>query len=65
MLIPVISGEGMRAVLDGGTVPAASLAWGGILAVVYVVLASWLFSRVYAHAVRTGLIARYSAETVS
>jgi ABC-2 type transport system permease protein len=33
--------------------------------VVDVVLACWIFSRVYRHSVRTGLIARYSAETVT
>jgi ABC-2 type transport system permease protein len=30
-----------------------------------VLLAGWCFTRVYRHAVRTGLIARYSAESVS
>jgi ABC-2 type transport system permease protein len=35
------------------------------LAVLDIVLACWLFTRVYQHAVRTGLIARYSAESVS
>jgi ABC-2 type transport system permease protein len=32
---------------------------------VYVAFAGWFFTRMYRHAVRTGLIARYSAETVS
>jgi ABC-2 type transport system permease protein len=35
------------------------------LAVLYILLACWFFTRVYRHAVRTGLIARYSAESVS
>jgi ABC-2 type transport system permease protein len=35
------------------------------LTLVYIVLASWLFAAVYRYAVRTGLIARYSAESVS
>ena len=35
------------------------------LAALYIVLACWIFARTYRHAVRTGLIARYSAETVS
>ena len=34
-------------------------------AVVYVFLGCWIFPPVYRHSVRTGLIARYSAETVS
>jgi ABC-2 type transport system permease protein len=55
--------EGMRAVLAGGTVRLADLAWGGGLAVAYLALAGWTFARVHRHAVRTGLIARYSAET--
>jgi ABC-2 type transport system permease protein len=57
--------EGMRAVVAGRPVPAATLAWGECLAVAYVLLACWLFARIYRHAVRFGLIARYSAESVS
>lgn len=43
--------------------PALGLA--AALAAADIVLAGWLFARVYRHAVRTGLLARYSAETVS
>lgn len=57
--------EGMRSVIAGRSVPASTLAWGGGLAVLYVVAAAWFFTRVYRYAVRTGLIARYSAESVS
>ncbi|ABS25822.1 ABC transporter permease [Anaeromyxobacter sp. Fw109-5] len=57
--------EAMRAMVGGGSFSGAALAWSGALAVFYVVVASWIFSRVHRHAVRTGLIARYSAETVS
>jgi ABC-2 type transport system permease protein len=32
---------------------------------VYVLLAGWFFTRTYRRCVRTGLLARYSAETVS
>jgi len=46
-----------------GTWPA--LGWGALLAVSAIVLASWVFARVFRHAIRTGLVARYSAETVS
>ena len=38
---------------------------GGGLTALYVVLACWFFAHIYRHALRTGLIARYSAETVS
>ncbi len=57
--------EGMRTILAGGVAPAGMLALGGSLAVLYIVLACWFFTRIYRHAVRTGLIARYSAETVT
>jgi ABC-2 type transport system permease protein len=57
--------EGMRAIVSGGTASEAGLLCSGCLAVLYVLLASWFFTRMYRHAVRTGLIARYSAETVS
>jgi ABC-2 type transport system permease protein len=56
--------EGVRAIVAGGAVPGAALAAGAALAVLYILLACWFFARTYRHAVRTGLIARYSAETV-
>jgi ABC-2 type transport system permease protein len=55
----------MRTIVSGGTASATALLGGLGLAVLYVLLASWFFTRMYRHAVRTGLIARYSAETVS
>jgi ABC-2 type transport system permease protein len=57
--------EGMRAIIAGGAASGVTLLWGIWLAVMYVVLACWFFARVHRYAVRTGLIARYSAETVS
>ena len=57
--------ENMRAIIGGGAPSAAALVWGGGLASLYVILACGFFTRVYRHAVRTGLIARYSAETLS
>jgi ABC-2 type transport system permease protein len=57
--------EGMRAVVAGGEASWAALGWGALLAAAYVLLACRLFARVHRHAVRTGLIARYSAESVS
>ena len=56
--------EGMRAVVTGSRFDRSSLVVGAALSVLYVVLACAAFTRVYRHAVRTGLIARYSAETV-
>ena len=57
--------EGMRAVVAGRPAPMDQLALGAGLAVVYIVLACLFFWRVYRYAIRTGLIARYSAESVS
>jgi ABC-2 type transport system permease protein len=57
--------EGMRTVVSGGTVPVAALLWAGVLVVLYIFLACRFFIHVYQHAVRTGLIARYSAESLS
>jgi len=65
LLPPSYVFEGMRAVVHGTPVPAGTLPAGAGLAVVYIALACWVFVRTYRHAVRTGLIARYSAETVS
>ena len=55
----------MRAVISGHAASAATLVLGASLAAVYILLACWFFTLMYRHAVRTGLIARYSAETVS
>ena len=57
--------EAMRAVVSGRAVPETALLWGGGLAVLYILLACWFFSRIYRGAVRSGLLARYSAESVS
>jgi ABC-2 type transport system permease protein len=57
--------EGMRAIISGGAVPVSGLLWGVCLTVFYLLFACWFFTRMYNHAVHTGLIARYSAETVS
>src|SRR5215467_14101777 len=65
LLPPSYVFESMRAILATRTMNVASLLWGGGLAVVYVFLACWFFQRTYKYAVRTGLIARYSAETVT
>jgi ABC-2 type transport system permease protein len=57
--------EGMRAIVAGGEFSGASLFAGAALALLYIALAFAFFARVYRQAVRTGLIARYSAETVN
>jgi ABC-2 type transport system permease protein len=57
--------EGLRAVLNGRTFLADQLAWGVALAILQIVLAGYVFSRVYRYVVHSGLLARYSAETVT
>ena len=53
--------EGMRAIVLGKPFAPYGLLWGLGLAMLYILLACWFFTSVYRHAVRTGLIARYSA----
>lgn len=57
--------EGMRSIVGGRGMRVDMLATGFGLSLLALVLAFWFFGRVYRQAVRTGLIARYSAETVS
>lgn len=57
--------ESMRALVAGRAVSMSSLGIAAGLTIVELLLACWLFARVYRYAVRTGLIARYSAESVS
>jgi ABC-2 type transport system permease protein len=64
-LAPSYVFEGMRAIVAGKGAPMTQLAFGGGLAATYVVLACLIFAGVYRYAIRTGLIARYSAETAS
>ena len=64
-LAPSYVFEGMRSIVVGKGVPVTDLAFGAGLALAYVVLACLAFAWVYRYAIRTGLIARYSAESVS
>lgn len=57
--------EGMRGVVAGHGVNSALLAAAFPLAILYILLAYWVFSRVFRLAVKTGRLARYSAESVS
>jgi ABC-2 type transport system permease protein len=57
--------ESLRAIVAGGSASGAKLVGSTALAVLYIVLACGFFLRIYRHAVRTGLIARYSAETLN
>ncbi len=57
--------EGMRAIVLGAPGHHVTLALGAAIAILYVVLACLFFVRIYNQAVRTGLIARYSAESIT
>jgi len=65
ILPPAYVFEGMRAVVAGEPVPWDRLAIGGALALIYLALACLFFFATYRVVIRTGLIARYSAETVT
>jgi ABC-2 type transport system permease protein len=65
LLPPTYVFEGIRAILDGGEYAGTVLAWSLCLSVFYILLASWFFSHTHRQAVRTGLLARQSAESVS
>jgi len=65
LLPPSYVFESMRTILAGGGVSWTGLLWSISLAGAYILAAGWLFTRVHRQAVRTGLIARYSAETLS
>jgi len=64
-LPPAYVFEGMRTVLSGGVPAIAPLLYATVLAFAYIAVAAYGFTLVYRYAVRRGLLARYSAETVS
>jgi ABC-2 type transport system permease protein len=65
LLPPSYAFEALRGVVTGDASTGISLLGAVGLAAAYVVVAGFAFWRVYRYAVRTGLVARYSAETVS
>jgi len=65
LLPPSYVFEGLREIVAGGAPRGVTLLWSASLAAVYILLATGLFIRIHRHAVRTGLLARYSAESVS
>lgn len=64
LLPPSYVFESIRTILAGGKIPLEALAWAIGLAVLDVLLAFLAFTWTYRYAVRTGLIARYTAESV-
>ena len=65
LLPPAYVFEAMRGMLRGSRPPAGTLVVSAGIAALYVLVACWYFRTVHRHAVRTGLIARYSAESLS
>ena len=65
LLPPSYVFEGIRAILAGRDYRGSGLAWSLFLGAFYILLASGFFARIHRHAVRSGLLARYSAESVS
>jgi ABC-2 type transport system permease protein len=61
-LPPAYVFEGMRSLLGGRAFPGALLLQGAAVAGLELLLAGFVYGRIYRHAVRTGLLARYSAE---
>jgi ABC-2 type transport system permease protein len=64
LLPPSYVFEGMRALINGEPFSVTTLLLGAALALVQVLLAGYCFARVFRYTVRTGLLARYSAESV-
>ncbi len=65
LLPPAYVFEGMRSIISGGSASGSVLLMSAGLAALYILLAGLFFARTFRHAVRTGLIARYSAESVA
>jgi ABC-2 type transport system permease protein len=57
--------EALRGIVAGQSPNLTYLAISAILSIVYILLCAWYFRSVYQRAVRTGLLARYSAESAS
>jgi ABC-2 type transport system permease protein len=65
LLPPSYVFEGVRATISGGSVSGGAMLWGGLLAIFYLLIACRFYAGTHKYAVRTGLFARYSAETLS
>jgi ABC-2 type transport system permease protein len=65
LLPPSYVFEGMRSVVSGQHFNTGLLAISMVMAFAYILAAYWVFRWVFRYALRTGLIARYSAESVT
>lgn len=57
--------ESLRDIVAGNSVSWLHLLWSAALCLIYVLIACWIFTRTYRHTVRTGLLARYSVESLN
>jgi ABC-2 type transport system permease protein len=64
LLPPSYVFEGMRALVNGTPFSGTGLLIGAALAILQVMLAGYCFASVFRYTVRTGLLARYSAESI-
>lgn len=64
LLPPAYVFEGMREIIAEGAFSGGALLLAVGLDFVYVAMACWFFTAIYRRAVRSGLLARYSAESV-
>ena len=55
--------ESLRVLVRGGAADFTDMGVGVLLAAVYVIAAGWFFAYVHALCVRSGLLARYAAES--
>ncbi|WP_197495887.1 ABC transporter permease [Acidihalobacter yilgarnensis] len=65
LLPPAYVFDGIRALAAGAHFPLITLMWSFALAALYIVAATAYFLYVYRHAVRSGLLARYHAESAN
>jgi ABC-2 type transport system permease protein len=65
LLPPSYVFESLRTLVSGGAFSASGLLISAALAALQLLLAAWFFHRVFRYSVRTGLLARYSAEATS
>jgi len=55
--------EALRSRIAGGVPSSGALLWVAMLTLLYLLASGFVFTRVYRHVVRNGLLARYSAES--
>ncbi len=65
LLPPSYVFDGIRAIVVGGEPSVRLLCVAAALTILYLLIACWVFATVFRIAVRSGLIARYSAESVA